>query len=278
MLYQEYIELTETRQIALEANVLSNAVQTLKNTYSYLVNKFSPSYESVKNLALGFSKEILPKKITNTKQMSSQVYLDFSDTRIEVPIGYTGNYLLYGLALKDNIKYCSSIVSDTLDPYAAFIGSLINNSDVRNSTKTVYEETEKRAKEREGQMSITSAYLVNSQISEQQVKDVVKRANDLPIIYNTARDIQNFLEKTEPKKVLRKIEECRMLNDSFLSKIEKGSIEKISPEVATQLSDKAFNTASECEFYSITVYRALAYVKAIDKLRESAEAFMESYH
>ncbi|EKD22668.1 MAG: hypothetical protein ACD_84C00015G0001 [uncultured bacterium] len=60
-----------------------------------------------------------------------------------------------------------------------------------------------------------------------------------------------------------------------MEKIKRNEFDGMSPEIIRNLSDGAFQVASELEFYSVMHYRVTAYANAVTRTAEHFEKTMK---
>jgi hypothetical protein len=73
------------------------------------------------------------------------------------------------------------------------------------------------------------------------------------------------INKIERSHLNKKVDECVEMLDRISNRIHEGHFDKVSPAILIDLSDGAFQVASELEFYSIVYYRVLGLSESISR-------------
>ena len=129
----------------------------------------------------------------------------------------------------------------------------------------MHAELEKSAKQRDICLKGTAAcFKDGSTKAETTYGEVVDRNNDWGQIFPKVDGMTKTINSVSRTAVAKKMRECTEMLDVIMRKIERGDFANVSPQVAMNLSNGAFEVASELEFFAVTHYRVQAMAGAID--------------
>jgi hypothetical protein len=186
-------------------------------------------------------------------------YTSVRELKAYVPEGMCVTYAQYLEKLLVAVKHVSTIHTDTMQPFATFLGELLGKKDALfslNDGASIY------AKMQEDQdaiyASFNSLYKHNSHLAEVKVGQVIERNTDWFLVVNTINDCVNELERVNVTELRKQIDKCVELLDKIYAKISDGSLEQVTPEVTKHLAVGAYAVAKELELYSTVHYQLLA--------------------
>lgn len=195
-------------------------------------------------------------------------YIDLMDMMVFTPEGMNparATYLDYGMALSGAVDYALN-VEKTLNDYTTYLSKLIMNVDQKKSSQNsqrVFKEMEKsRAKIN---ATLATYYTPGSFATETHYKEMIKRHADWEPVFDLCNKLAIAVESIPRTQLLNKVAETSKLMDKIIAMIAKKEIEGMSPEALQELSDGAFQVASELEFFSAMHYRTIAFVEAVNR-------------
>jgi hypothetical protein len=243
------------------SNLLANTFPTISREFTGFVGRFNAPSETV---ALTSDQNKFLHEINNYK------YLDIAPIRAFVPEGMDTTYIAYFTALKDATEHCEHIVETTMNDYALFLGSLINNTDSKFDT-TNFVPVYKTLNANRDKLNdrLAKCFLMGSTKAEVTIGDVISRNTDWKEVFELSEKMLKEIQMVNRSKLDKKIVECVQLISIIQNKIKRNEFEGISPQAINNLSEGAFQIASELEFYSVTHYRVLAATTSVNRTIEN---------
>lgn len=251
-------------QIALEANVLSNMVNSIKNIFPELMETLRNSFSRTEHLPEIQIKLTSEQKFL-LKEINSFKYIDIAELGTQVPEGFIGNYLDYGKVLLKIVEDMTNFNSRVLQPYSVYLSSFLTNKEAKYNTKdqTRLYNTYKQAREHYikdlGHFFKDSDHKAFTKIGQ-----VIKRNSDFNTVYNEVGLLVKKTEGLNLKALNENVKRCVDMLDMIIAKIEKNEIEHVSPEVTQNLAFGAYEVAREVEFFSVVYYKVLALTTSVD--------------
>jgi hypothetical protein len=237
---------------------------------SGLVRKVFPTIEgSLKGFRNFFTSQpavgMTSKQSEFVKTIEKQRYTNIMSLTAYVPEGLKVTYLEYARALFPAADHAAGSVK-LLDDYALFLSLLVSDKLAIHDTTSRNKVFVELATKREQLLKDMGAcFEKGSTRTDRKIEDVVQRNADWPEVFKHVGDISTVMNKIERKHLNKKIEECTELLERIGQKIERGEFDKVSPEVILDLSDGAYQVASELEFYAAMYYRTQALATAVDR-------------
>lgn len=203
-------------------------------------------------------------------------YVDIAPLGVFVPEGLTVDYVSFAQALKRGVDHAVK-VQDLLNKYTTYLALLITNEfqrfETQNSAK-VYDGLQ--AEREEILKEIGACFKPGSHETKAKYDEVVKRNNDWPIVFGEIETLSKTINSVNRGVLNKKVREASELMEKVITMLKAGKMEGSAPEVAQELSDGAYQIASELEFFSVMYYRTLAFVTAVnastDKVTEVLSA------
>lgn len=253
--------------VALEAGLLSNVADLLRNIFPTISKEFT-------GLVGKFSTPEKVVKLTSSqkaflKELEQHTYLNIAPLAAYVPEGMDVTYLSFLDVLKDATEHCEHLLDVTMVDYCKFLGNLINNADAKldsSSLVPIYKNLQVNREELNKRF--LECFKHGSSRTEVSIGNVVSRNSDWPKIFELTEDVNREIEMVDREKLSKKILECVQLINVIQNKIKRNEFEGISPEAVNTLADGAFQIASELEFYSVIHYRVIAITTAINRTIE----------
>lgn len=267
----------ETSRVSLESFSGADVKQLLTNTFPSIVSNvkeffagFTPANANNPAIILSFNEAAF------IKEVSTHSYLDIAPLAAFVPEGLDVTYSKYSEELMPAVAHASKILSGVMTSYSTFLSQLISNSDLKLSTQSFEKIYTELTKEREKlNVEIGKCFKRGSTKAEVTIGDVVDRNADWHNVINSADVMLKLINGVDRKALNKKINECSDLLDVILAKMNRNEFEGMSPEIIRNLSDGAYQVASELEFYSVTFYKVMAYSASISNTVEHFENVFE---
>jgi hypothetical protein len=182
-----------------------------------------------------------------------------------VPEGLKSSYLEYSQVLFPTVLHAVQ-VDKLINDYTTFLSVMISNRTATFETlshKKFYADLS-AGRERLNK-DILSCFNPQSTRTDVKVENVVGRNADWEAVLKTSEEMANLINKVDRTKLNTKVAECVELLERLGKQINDGHFDKVSPEVVLDLSDGAYQVASELEFYAATYYRVISLCEAINR-------------
>jgi hypothetical protein len=191
-------------------------------------------------------------------------YVDIAPLGVYVPEGLNVDYVSFAQALKRGAEHAAK-VQDLLNKYTVYLAMLVTNEfqrfETQNSAavyKGLQEEREEILRE------IGGCFKQGSHETKRKYDEVVKRNADWPIVFGEIETLGKLTNSVNRNVLNTKVKEATALMEKVINMLREGKMEGSAPEVAQELSDGAYQIASELEFFSVMYYRVLAFVTAVN--------------
>ena len=263
-------------QIAMEAGVLSNMVNSIKNIFPDLIETLRNSFSHAEGLPtieikLTNDQKFLIKEIGNFK------YIDIAELSTQIPEGFVGTYSDYARTLIKVIEDISDVNGKVLQPYSIYLSTFLTNKDAKFNTKDQTRLYENMKKVREHHINdIGQFFKDSSNLSYAKIGQVIKRNADFNTVYNETGIIAKKIYSINIKTLNENIKRCLDMLDMIIDKIQKNEIEHVSPEVTQNLAFGAYEVAREIEFFSVIYYKVLALTTSVDATTVKVTNFIKN--
>ena len=263
-------------QIAMEAGILSNMVNSIKNIFPDLINTLRSSFSHTENLP------VIEIKLTNeqkflVKEISQFKYIDIAELSTQVPEGFVGNYLDYSKELIRIINDISDVNGKVLQPYSIYLSTFLTNKDAKFNTKDQTRLYNNMKNAREHHIKSLSHYFKNSSnISYAKIGQVVKRNSDFQTVYNETGIIAKKIYSINLKTLNENVKRCLDMLDMIIEKIQRNEIEHVSPEVTQNLAFGAYEVAREIEFFSVIYFKVMGLMTSVDATTVKVNNFIKN--
>lgn len=181
-----------------------------------------------------------------------------------VPEGLKVSYLEYAMALFPSVEHTKAVV-EVINDYAVFLASLVSNKNAMLETASKRKQFYALAESREALTKAVSKCFDGTNRTETKIEKVIDRNSDWPELLKHCDEMSKTMNKIDRSHLNKKIEECTVLLERLGKLIKNDGFKEATPEVVTDLSDGAYQVASELEFYAVTYYRVEAFCKSIDR-------------
>jgi hypothetical protein len=257
----------QSTRISMEAFYGANIKELLSGSFSPLVTEVKSFLHSFMPDTQGI---VSTTKVSDfIRSINKHPYLDITPLAAFVPEGLDTTYLEYLESLMKNAAHASTVLNDVLSPYSVFLSQIVNNKDAILETTTFSNMYKSLEKERSSLYeNIGKCFKYGSTKTEVTLGDVIKRNSDWEHVFNNVTSITKLINSVDRNILNKKIKECSDLLDIIIAKIKRNELNNATPEVVRNLSDGAYQVASELEFFSVTYYKIIALVTSIDRTTE----------
>lgn len=283
MYYTSHMDTVRTRQaIAMEAEVLSNMVKSIAKYFPSLFEGFSAISTQLSNL-VGFTTKPAEQKELDRRQQAlvdAIMPLDYSfltGTTIPVPEGFVGRPADYARDLQDVLMYYKEISLEATKDFYVTIAAVLTNKDQKIS---LHDETRKfKALERQREdrnKELMKHFQRSSTMAGQKYGKLFGAHVELAQYFkevNRLRDALPGYDLDEIRELTHRVVDTL---EALINQVESGGDMRITPEVAKNLSDGAYEIAKQIEFFAINYYRAQVLINVTDSVVERLERRLEA--
>lgn len=237
------------------AGLLHRAFPAIRKGFEDLVGLVSPAERPVAFSA--DQKQFL-------ELLAGHNYVTLSPLPARVPQGLKVPYLVYAEELSDAVAHAAQIL-DELARYTLFLGKLVTSHDFQYSAEYnpgYYQELQYRRDEDNEKLG--KCFQTGSTRTERTYADVVSRNADWKAVFEVANRLATEINRIDRTVIVKKIEEAVHLLNIIEKKIARNEFEAVSPGVITELSEGAYQMASQLEMYSTVWYKVQTFVTAVN--------------
>jgi hypothetical protein len=199
------------------------------------------------------------------KLLSRHNYVDISPLTVYVPEGLIVDYLSFAQALKRGAEHAVK-VQDLLNKYTTYLALLVTNEYQRFSTVDSAKAYENLQAEREEILrEIGGCFKEGDHTTMVKYGDAVTRNKDWELVFGEVDTLSKLTNSVSRDKLNAKVKEASNLMESVIKMLRDGKMESTSHEVAKELSDGAYQIASELEFFTVMYYRVMAFAIAVNQ-------------
>lgn len=192
------------------------------------------------------------------KSLTKQKYLDVADLTAYCPEGLDVDLVTYTKFLEQAVDHVSLTYNKLSPEYVMILGRLINQPDYKldsRETETIFKGVQKNREEK--MHDVGKCFKKGSTKAVTTLGDLVQRNNDWQEVFQRTEAINIVIGKIDRRKLAKSIKEITDMMDMIKSKMERGELENISPQVVRGISEGAFQLASEIEMYAAVHYRVM---------------------
>lgn len=245
---------------------LQNLLPNIQKHFQGFIQGFSTSEPAVK--LKGSERDFI-------KLLDGRVYLNLTPLMTHVPEGMTVSYLDYLLVLKDAVQHCHDVTLKTLNDYSVYLAQIITNRQFKLTTMphdAMYVKLEKQRAELNARLA--KCFKVGSSKAESTYGDVVQRNAEWVDVFKLLDTVNGVLNSVDRTNLHKKADECNNQLSIIIKQIRNNEFEGAGPEVTNNLSNGAYQSGAELEFFAITFFRVTVFNTAVtDTMKELADIF-----
>ncbi len=250
-------------QLKLQRQVIGFEAYSTASVSDLLKRTFPSMVEGLSGFIGLFDKQeaaiqLTTKQTEMLKELPKHSYIDIADLTAWKPPGLDTNLLQYLKPLKDGAHEVTGILKNIMPKYTMLISRLINQDDFQRDTRQIEQEFKEVEETREGLLSMIGK---NFKRGATDVKctlgDLVQRNGDWKLVFEELEEANTLINKIDRSQLSKSIKEIVELLETLKTKIERGGMDKVSPEIIRGISEGTFQLAATIEFYSVLHYRLL---------------------
>lgn len=259
--------------IALESEFLGNMVKTVSNYFPAMMEHMAPLVGRI-----GSTQSDMKKGLTHVEGKIADAInaLDYaghtSYFKIEVPEGFQGNTVQYLSALHGAFEYFKNVTAPGMDDYYILIASILTNKEAKKSLKDHSVGFAALAKGRVAMNdNLGSFFKEKSTEAMSTFGKHFKNNEELAHAFKMATALEQDLESLKLDTVKDKTQRIADTMEKLVQQADEGKIAYLTTQVVAGLTQGAFEIASQVEFLSVNVYRALGILKSLEVTTERME-------
>ena len=252
---------TGSRQLALEADVLGNMVQSIAKFFpsvfkdfnegasKYLSNISAWSFDSAK--LQGFAKRELPY----IKELSEVPFEEMENFKVPVPEGFKGALVPYSTLLIEDKDYFYETFVPALENFYVILSSVATNKDARMSLRDDVQAYKKLADMRTARDKAQQKFFGSTHDVAIKFPIAFQSNNDVSVYLTKLNELATHDHSQLIKLVKDKIISIGSVITALVDMAESGTIKNMTPEVVKSLHAGTYEMASQIEFFAIYIYR-----------------------
>jgi hypothetical protein len=248
---------------------LQNLIPSLQKNFQGFIHGFSKSEPAVQ--LKGNEKDFI-------KLLDGRVYLNLIPLLTYVPEGLAVPYLEYLLVLKDAVQHCHDVTLKCLNDYSVYLAQIITNRELKITTMpqdAMYAKMEKARTELVTRMA--KCFKAGSSKAESTYGEVVARNAEWVDVFGVLDAVDHSINTIRRDDLHKKAEECNNQLNVIIKQIRNHEFEGAGPEVVNNLSNGAYQSGSELEFFATTYFRVMTLNQAIaDTMKKVSEILKQS--
>lgn len=237
--------------------LLTKAFPTFLTDVKGFFNQFSPDQPAI---------VLTSKQQDFLRELNKHSYLDIAPLAAYVPEGLNVTYYKYSSHLLMAAMHASRVLTGPMAAYSVFLSQLISNHDQKLSTMSFAKVHSDLAKERDQLNSeLGACFAKGSTKTEVTLGDVVERNGDWTHVLHNSENLTHLINSVDRKALNKKIAETVELLDKIMPMVERGELEGMSPQAMDNLTNGAYQVASELEFFAAIYYKVTAFAEALNR-------------
>lgn len=260
-------------QISQEAVSVSDIAALVRTKFTKLVDDVKSLFskadiqEEVKQSLMDKKKSAEYQKVCLQKSSQLQ-WGNLEHIVVEVPEGFDGEFLKYGLTLEAATDYILRSQKDILEPFYVYVSTLVSRAQARSSQKDLRFSYKDNTRDRELITKELGEYFARGTNSRQKLIKVVRRASDLPSIFKTKNEIGQHIDTYDLEGVKVLVGKIGQMLDYITVMADDDKLGEISPETVNSLAAGTYEIAKQVEFISLVIYSSITYRNCIGLLEE----------
>lgn len=249
-------------------NALANLLPSLRSNFDLFSRKFTTHEPAI---ALKGNERDFVKLVNN------QHYLNITSLAAYVPEGLAVPYLEYLIVLNDSIEHCSKYAMELMNEYSLFLAQIVTNRELKHTVSSHTSRLKAIETERKELIARMAKCFNQTTTATVSYGDVVSRNVDWQNVFELMTSASNKVNHISRDALHKKADECNKYLEIIIKQIKNGHYDDAGPEVTTNLSEGAYQAASELEFFSVVYYKTTTLNTAIsDTMKNVTESIKAS--
>lgn len=249
--------------VAMEAINTADVTAYFKGIFPAVAESFQSFVHNIRPSDQALA--LAPSHRDFLKAIPRHAYTDVAALTAFQPEGLAVPYLEYAEVMLQAAEHCNAIM-DTLNPYSVYLAQLITNPEMKLSTNSNDKEFKLLEQDRDKlNRELGACYKKGSTKAETSYGAVIQRNADWPDIFARLEAITRNINGVDRKVLLKKIGECSDHLEVIIKKINGGEMEGVANQTVMNLSNGAYQIASELEFFSVVYYKSEVLLASVQK-------------
>lgn len=268
---------TELERLRVQRDTVALETQFVKDIQNHLSQIFPAIRKNFDGLVSRFLPETPAIGLTSNqhdffREIGRRNFLDVAGITAYVPEGLSVPYIDYANELSKASERCVKILPEILSSFTMFLSQLLTQQEMKLSTilntrrYVTLEQERAHLNERLGK-----CFTRGSTRTDVTIGNVVNRNADWPDVFRATDAIAIEMNNVDRKALNKQVSESVELINALMAKINRHELSGVTPAVAQNLSDGAYQVASELEFFAAVYYKSMA-------LTASVKRTVQHYH
>ena len=250
-------------QLKLQRQVIGFEAYSVASVSDLLKKTFPSMVEGLSGFVGMFDKpeaaiQLTSKQNEMLRELPKHSYIDIADLTAWKPPGLDNTLLQYLKPLKDSSHEVSGILKNLMPKYTMLISRLINQDDFQRDTRMIESEFKEVEETREDLLAMIGKNFKKGATDVKcTIGDLVQRNSDWKLVFEELEECNGIINKINRSELAKSIKEIVQLLETLKTKVERGGMDKVSPEIIRGISEGTYQLAATIEFYSTIHYRLL---------------------
>ena len=247
-------------RLALEANIIINAISNLQGIVPKLTEKFNNAINGLFDSKSHSAVENLHKASGDVAAIAKLVpynsFATYDRTLVTSPEGLEGDFMTYVLALISVSREVYITADQSLSTLQQQLATFITNSEVKASNKDKTLDYKKAAKQREDiTKEIGRFFSDKNSRSKMYMSEAINNFNEIDELYKKTKTLIDINNKTNIEAIERKTKEVNNLLSMVYEDMKNNPDTKVSGAAAKNIAEGAYETAKCVELVGIFNFR-----------------------
>jgi len=248
---------------------LQNLIPSIQKNFQSFVHSFSEKTPAV---------QLKSSERDFMKLLDGRVYLNLSPLMAFVPEGLVVPYIEYLAVLKEAVQHCHDTTLKTLNEYSMYLAQIITNRQFKITTMPhdkMYATMEKARAAMNAK--VAKCFKTGSTKAEATYADVVNRNAEWVDVFHLLDQVGHIANTIPRDDLHKKADECNNQLEIIIKQIRNNEFEGAGPEVTNNLSNGAYQSGSELEFFAATYFRVLVITTSVgDTMQKVTEVLKQA--
>ena len=258
------------RAVALEANFVANAVQSVIDFFPSMTKSISKGFNRLNELKpfvkTGYDHNFSldSKEKTIQEKLKVVPYSDLIKFRVPAPEGFIGNYPAYLESLLASFDYHKQVCIPAVEDFYELVANVVTNKNARNSLKDNDRKYKELTQLRQStNLNIAKFFIASSSQNETEYKKLFTSNDEVIKTFKLRYQLMDVLKNVDIKEMTTFVSKINDALNTLIELAQNGDIEQLSTAQLKNLTTGAYETASQVEFFAVNYYRAEVAVNTV---------------
>lgn len=266
-------------QLSLEGNMITDGMAVMRRMFPEILSAAKDSFQSLKFYD---GKKEVESKYELTKQekfvldeLPRLAWSDVKELKFQSQEDFRGNYLEFTEVMHEAIHRMRSFNKEVLEPFYTVLARFMNDKDFRKSVK---DETRKYEMLKDSRLKSTQQigkyFIGHGNDTRIKIGTVMSRVSDYEQIVKKVSVLSTDVNMLDINLIKENAKKCVEVLDLILQKVDNGSIDSVSPEIAKSLAIGTFEIASELEYIAGMYYQTLVFKHSVKSMTDVLQSYI----